>query len=87
MPRATQAIIGANVVVFLLQMSMGDSAMIWFALWPLNASAVYGPEIGFALPAFWVGLLYDQTALDAAWDLVKNWSMPEREKLRVVLGR
>ena len=35
-----------------------------------------------ALPAFWVGLLYDQTALDAAWDLVKDWSMEEREKLR-----
>ena len=25
-----------------------------------------------ALPAFWVGLLYDQVALDAAWDLVKG---------------
>lgn len=35
-----------------------------------------------ALPAFWVGLLYDQTALDAAWDLVKHWSMEEREALR-----
>jgi len=35
-----------------------------------------------ALPAFWVGLLYDQSALDAAWDLVKNWSMEEREALR-----
>ena len=35
-----------------------------------------------ALPAFWVGLLYDQTALDAAWDLVKDWSMDEREALR-----
>ena len=35
-----------------------------------------------ALPALWVGLLYDQTALDAAWDLVKNWSMEEREALR-----
>ena len=35
-----------------------------------------------ALPAFWVGLLYDQTALDAAWDLVKDWSMDEREELR-----
>ncbi len=35
-----------------------------------------------ALPAFWVGLLYDQNALDAAWDLVKNWSMDERELLR-----
>ncbi|MCJ8158808.1 glutamate--cysteine ligase [Sphingomonas sp. LaA6.9] len=35
-----------------------------------------------ALPAFWVGLLYDQTALDAAWDLVKDWSMDERQLLR-----
>ena len=35
-----------------------------------------------ALPAFWVGLLYDQTALDAAWDLVKGWDMAGREALR-----
>ncbi|KQN25382.1 glutamate--cysteine ligase [Sphingomonas sp. Leaf33] len=35
-----------------------------------------------ALPALWVGLLYDDTALDAAWDLVKDWSMDEREALR-----
>jgi glutamate--cysteine ligase len=35
-----------------------------------------------ALPAFWVGLLYDQTALDAAWDLVKDWDMEGRELLR-----
>lgn len=35
-----------------------------------------------ALPAFWVGLLYDQGALDAAWDEVKHWSMEEREALR-----
>jgi glutamate--cysteine ligase len=35
-----------------------------------------------ALPAFWVGLLYDQGALDAAWELVKHWSMEERERLR-----
>ena len=35
-----------------------------------------------ALPALWVGLLYDQGALDAAWDLVKDWSMDEREALR-----
>ena len=27
-----------------------------------------------ALPAFWTGLLYDQTSLDAAWDLVKDWT-------------
>ncbi len=35
-----------------------------------------------ALPALWVGLLYDQTALDAAWDLVKDWSLDERQTLR-----
>ena len=36
-----------------------------------------------ALPAFWVGLTYDQGALDAAWDLVKGWDAETREALRV----
>ena len=36
-----------------------------------------------ALPAFWVGLMYDQTALDAAWDLVKGLDAETREALRV----
>jgi glutamate--cysteine ligase len=36
-----------------------------------------------ALPAFWVGLLYDGTALDAAWDLVKGLDADTREGLRV----
>ncbi|WP_282091497.1 glutamate--cysteine ligase [Epibacterium ulvae] len=36
-----------------------------------------------ALPAFWVGLTYDQTALDAAWDLVKGWDAETRDELRV----
>ena len=35
-----------------------------------------------ALPALWVGLLYDQGALDAAWDLVKGWSIEEQQALR-----
>jgi glutamate--cysteine ligase len=35
-----------------------------------------------ALPALWVGLLYDQGALDAAWELVKGWSIEERQALR-----
>jgi glutamate--cysteine ligase len=35
-----------------------------------------------ALPALWVGLLYDDAALDAAWDVVKHWTMEEREALR-----
>ncbi|MGB1235499.1 MAG: glutamate--cysteine ligase [Planktomarina sp.] len=36
-----------------------------------------------ALPAFWTGLMYDQTALDAAWDLVKGLDAATREDLRV----
>ena len=36
-----------------------------------------------ALPAFWVGLTYDQASLDAAWDLVKGWDAETREALRV----
>ncbi len=36
-----------------------------------------------ALPAFWVGLMYDQASLDAAWDLVKGWDAETREALRV----
>jgi glutamate--cysteine ligase len=35
-----------------------------------------------ALPALWVGLLYDQGALDAAWDIVKGWSIADQQKLR-----
>ncbi|MFO7771435.1 MAG: glutamate-cysteine ligase family protein, partial [Roseovarius gahaiensis] len=40
-----------------------------------------------ALPAFWVGLMYDQTALDAAWDLVKDWDAETREALRIAAGK
>jgi len=35
-----------------------------------------------ALPAYWAGILYDDDALDAAWDLVKGWTAPQRQKLR-----
>jgi len=34
------------------------------------------------LPALWVGLLYNDQALDEAWELVKHWSIEGREKLR-----
>lgn len=40
-----------------------------------------------ALPALWVGLLYDSTALDAAWDLCKDWSTAERHALRDAVPR
>jgi len=35
-----------------------------------------------ALPAFWVGLLYHQPALDAAWEMARDWTMEERLQLR-----
>ncbi len=35
-----------------------------------------------ALPALWTGLLYDQASLDAAWELVRDWTAEEREALR-----
>ncbi len=34
-----------------------------------------------ALPAFWIGLLYDTQALDACWDLVKGWSVAQQNSL------
>ena len=40
-----------------------------------------------ALPAFWTGLLYDDDALRAAWDLVKDWSTEERAQLRADVPR
>ena len=46
-----------------------------------------GADVGsrdqiLALPALFVGLLYDGGALDAAWDIVKNWSAEQRQALR-----
>src|SRR5687768_6552267 len=40
-----------------------------------------------ALPALWVGLLYDRGTLDAAWDRVKHWTIEEREALRHAVPR
>ena len=40
-----------------------------------------------ALPALWVGLLYSDRALDAAWDLCKHWTIDEREALRHAVPR
>lgn len=40
-----------------------------------------------ALPALWVGVLYDSAALDAAWDLVRDWTSEERQALRNAVPR
>ncbi len=35
-----------------------------------------------ALPALWGGLLYDQPSLEAAWELVKDWTNADHNTLR-----
>ncbi|MGE3150744.1 MAG: glutamate--cysteine ligase [Pseudorhodoplanes sp.] len=40
-----------------------------------------------ALPAYWVGLLYDDIALDAAWQIVKDWTAQDRQALRDAVPR
>jgi glutamate--cysteine ligase len=40
-----------------------------------------------ALPAYWAGILYDDDCLDAAWDLVKDWTAAERQTLRDMVPR
>ena len=40
-----------------------------------------------ALPALWVGLLYSDSAMDAAWDMCKDWTIEEREALRHAVPR
>ena len=39
------------------------------------------------MPALWVGLLYDDVALDACWDLVTDWTAEERQALRDAVPR
>jgi glutamate--cysteine ligase len=47
-----------------------------------------GPWRGLcALPALWTGLLYDDAALDGAWELVKSWTAEDRQRLREAVPR
>ena len=40
-----------------------------------------------ALPALWIGVLYDSAALAAAWDLCKHWNIADHERLRADVAR
>jgi len=40
-----------------------------------------------ALPALWMGILYDGAALAAAWDLAKDWAIEDHERLRADVAR
>lgn len=48
----------------------------------MRGADVGRPEQIVALSAFWTGLLYDETALNDAWELVKSWTAEERQQLR-----
>jgi glutamate--cysteine ligase len=48
----------------------------------MRGADVGPPDRIAALTALWAGLLYDEAALDGAWDLVKGWSTEDRERLR-----
>jgi len=48
----------------------------------MRGADVGGPDHIAALSAFWTGLLYDEAALDGAWELVKAWNAEQREQLR-----
>ena len=40
-----------------------------------------------ALPALWMGVFYDDAALEAAWDLCKGWETADHERLRGDVAR
>jgi len=45
------------------------------------------PALTCSLPALWKGILYDRTALSAAWDLVARTSSLERDAARAEVAR
>ena len=45
------------------------------------------PERLCALAAFWMGILYDDAATAAAWDLCKHWQIEDHERLRADAAR
>jgi glutamate--cysteine ligase len=45
------------------------------------------PERLCALAAFWMGLLYDDACMAAAWDLVKHWQIEDHERVRADAAR
>jgi glutamate--cysteine ligase len=53
----------------------------------MRGADVGPPDRIVALSAFWVGLLYDQASLDAAWDLVRGWGAEDRATLRADVAK
>lgn len=73
--------------------SIGDWQNHLNTIWPevrlrrfleMRGTDVGPQEMIKALPAFWVGLLYDKQSLDAAYEMVKDWDDQDRDYLRVM---
>jgi membrane associated rhomboid family serine protease len=47
MPPVTRALIVINVVMFVIEMQVGDAFMLYLALWPLNSSPPLPAGLGF----------------------------------------
>jgi glutamate--cysteine ligase len=45
------------------------------------------PERLCALSALWIGLLYDDAAMEAAWELCRTWQIEDHERLRADAAR
>jgi glutamate--cysteine ligase len=53
----------------------------------MRGADVGGQDHIVALSAFWTGILYDAQALDAAWELVKDWSAADRNAVRAAVPK
>ena len=53
----------------------------------MRGADVGAPDMMIALPALFVGLLYDKTALDEAMQLTRGWTQDDRERARADVPR
>ena len=53
----------------------------------LRGADCHTPEMVYAMAAFWTGLFYNETARDAAWDLVKNWTIEDHQTIRNIVPK
>ena len=53
----------------------------------LRGADCHDPEMVYAMAAFWEGLFYNDQAGDAAWQLVKDWSVEDHQELRLTVPK
>jgi glutamate--cysteine ligase len=45
------------------------------------------PPLVYAMTSFWVGIFYDEAALDQAWDLIRDWPPDLHQQIRLDVAR